>query len=220
MDETHSAFGFGSWSRMLAVLLLLATFVIVPFVIWGDRMDIQAPKLMQSQATQWAIALTGIALLVLDVLLPIPSSVVSISLCFLLGPAWGALAVFVGMVGAFAVGFLVGRLLPTSRLRRWVGGRTWDAVASARRSGGLLWIATTRPIPVLAEVAAVFAGTSGIPFVPALAAASVSSLLVASAYGFAAWMGLNQLDSSLTLLVISAAFLPAASWAALRWLRR
>jgi len=208
------------WSRMLVVLLMLFAFVIVPFVIWGDQMDASAPRLVQGQAAKWAIALIGIGLLVADVLLPIPSSVVSISLCLLLGPGLGGLAVFSGMVGAFAVGFLVGRLLPATRLRNWVGAQTWDAFASKRLPASLLWIAASRPVPVLAEVTAIFAGSVGMPFLPSLSVAALSSLLVAIAYALAGWLGLHQAASSTALLVFSAACLPAASWGAFQWLRR
>jgi uncharacterized membrane protein YdjX (TVP38/TMEM64 family) len=208
------------WSRMIVVLLVLFAFVIVPFLIWGDQMDASAPKLVQGQATKWAIAVIGIGLLVADVLLPIPSSVVSISLCLLLGPGFGGLAVFTGMVGAFAAGYLVGHLLPAARLRSWVGAQTWDAFASKRLPAGLLWIAASRPVPVLAEVTAIFAGSVGMPFLPSLSVAALSSLLVSIAYGLAGWLGLQQADSSTALLVFSAACLPAVSWGIFQWIRR
>ncbi|MBG6077805.1 hypothetical protein [Polaromonas sp. CG_9.11] len=204
---------------MLIVVLVLAAFVVVPFIIWGEQMDAHASNFVHDQATRWAIALIGIGLLVLDVILPVPSSLVSISLCMLLGPAWGVPTVFSGMVGAFALGYLIGQLLPAARLRAWVGPETWDAIAR-RQTAGMLWIAASRPVPVLAEVTAIFAGTLRLPFGASLAAAAASSLFVAVAYGLAAWVGLEQAGSSTTLLVFSAACLPAASWAALKWLQR
>lgn len=212
--------GLVPWSRVLALLLALAAFVIVPFVIWGEQMDVSAPQVVQDQATKWAIASAGIILLVLDVVMPIPSSVVSIGLCFLLGPTLGGLAVFVGMVGAFVVGFQTGRLMPAARLRKWVGAQTWDALASDHLSASLLWIAASRPVPVLAEVVAIFAGSVRMPFLPSLASAVASSLLVATAYGLAGWLGLSEAGSSTAVLVFSAACLPAASWAAFQWIRR
>ena len=144
MDDARR--GVAAWSRMSAVLLVLFAFVIIPFAIWGDRMDALAPELVQRQDTRWAVALIGIGLLVADVLLPIPSSVISISLCLLLGPWLGGFAVFSGMVGAFAVGFLVGRLLPVAQLRAWVGEQAWDALASRRLHASLLWIGASRPV--------------------------------------------------------------------------
>lgn len=206
--------------RMLAVVLALVAFVLVPFIIWGEQMDRAVPRLVEDQTTKWAIALTGVALLVADVLLPVPSSIVSISLCLLLGPAWGVPAVFAGMVGAFALGYFSGLLLPADRLRAWVGARTWDSLVAGRQATGMLWIASSRPIPVLAEVTAILAGSLRLPFGPSLLAAAASSLLVATAYGAAAWLGLDRADSSIEILVICAACLPAASWVALQVIRR
>ncbi len=206
--------------RMLAIVLALVAFVLVPFIIWGEQMDHAVPRLVEDQTTKWAIALTGVALLVADVLLPVPSSIVSISLCLLLGPAWGVPAVFAGMVGAFALGYLAGLMLPAERLRAWVGARTWDSLAAGRQTTGMLWIASSRPIPVIAEVTAILAGSLRLPFGPSLLAAAASSLLVAAAYGAVAWLGLDQADSSIAVLAICAAFLPAASWGALRFIRR
>ena len=199
---------------------MLSAFVIIPFLLWGEQMDARAPQAVQGQATQAAVAVTGITLLVLDVVLPVPSSVVSIAMCLLLGPLWGGLAVFVGMVGAFAAGYLLGRLLPVARLRAWVGGPTWDALASKHLPASLMWIAASRPVPVLAEVFAVFAGSVRMPWLPALASAAASSLLVATAYALAAWLGLSQAESSTAIAVFAAACLPAVGWGAWQWIRR
>ena len=205
---------------MLLVVLVLVAFVLIPFVIWGEQMDASIPKLVADQTTKWAVALTGIALLVLDLILPVPSSIVSISLCLLLGPAWGAPAVFVGMVGAFVVGYLSGRLLPAARLRAWVGTQVWDSVANHWQTASMLSIAASRPVPVLAEVTAIFAGSLRLPFWRSLIAAGGSSLLVAAAYGMAAYLSLDQGGSSTALLVFFAACLPAVSWAVLQLIRR
>jgi uncharacterized membrane protein YdjX (TVP38/TMEM64 family) len=216
----------GPLGRIVALLLLLLAFVIVPFVLWGEQLDAAAPKLLRDQPTRWAIAAIGISLLFLDVLLPIPSSVVSVTLCLLLGPALGGAAVFVGMVGAFALGLLIGRLLPEERLRHWVGTDTWDALAAKRLPARLLWIAASRPVPVLAEVTALFAGSLRVPYKASMAVAALASLLVAAAYALTTWVGMpdgtqdNRAAWSTPLLVFSAACLPAASWLGYRWIRR
>lgn len=220
MDEPNRVLGLVPSRRILVVVLALVAFVLVPFVMWGEQMDASVPKLVEDQTTKWAVTLTGIALLVLDIFLPIPSSIVSISLCLLLGPVWGASSVFVGMVGAFVVGYLTGRMLPAARLRAWVGAQAWDSVANHWQTACMLWIAASRPVPVLAEVTAIFAGSLRLPFWLSFAAAVGASLLVATAYGIAAGLSLDQAGSSTALLVFFAACLPAASWAALKLIQR
>ena len=205
--------------RLLTVLLVVAAFVLVPFALWGDQMDAAAPALLSSQTTRWAVALLGVSLLVVDVLVPIPTSVVSVMLCVALGFPWGMAAVFAGMVGAFVIGHLVGRVLPTERLREWVGPVAWDTFA-ARKTASLAWVAASRPIPVLAEASAVMSGSFRVPFLPALAAASSGSALVSAAYGLAVRFGVEQSGSTLAVLVVCACTGPVLGWLALTALRR
>ena len=136
-----------SWfaiGRVVLVLGLLLAFILVPFALWGDRIDAAVPHLLEGIVSPWALAAAGIALLVLDVLLPIPSSVVSVALCVVLGPVAGGSSVMVGMLGAFLLGDAVGRLVSRDRLRVWVGNALWDACIDRTEFGGVTWIAATR----------------------------------------------------------------------------
>ena len=134
----------------LLVALVLAA-IIVPFMIWGEALDALAPQMLQRQDTRWYIAVLGVALLMVDVLLPVPSSIVSALLCVLLGPLHGSLAIMAGMMAGFACGYLLGRMLPADTLRRWVGAALWDSVRDKAARQSTAWIVVSRPVPVLAE---------------------------------------------------------------------
>lgn len=220
MGHAGNAFRLVPLIRLSAVVLALVALVLIPFVIWGQQMDVAVEQLVRDQPTKLALALIGIAFLILDVVLPVPSSVVSISLCLLLGPAWGVPVVFIGMVGAFALGYFVGLQLPAALLREWVGSQAWDSLRTRQQSASMTCIAISRPVPVLAEVTALLAGSLRLPFYTSLATASASSLAVAAAYGSAAWLGLSLANFSTTALVICAASLPVASWLVYRWMKR
>jgi uncharacterized membrane protein YdjX (TVP38/TMEM64 family) len=179
------------WIRLALILVALAAAIILPFLLWGEDIERLAPDLLSGADTRLLIAGIGVALLVTDLVLPIPSSIVSVTLCLLLGPLLGALAVALGMLGGFLCGYLLGRLLPRAALRRWVGAELWDAVSRRAADSGALWIMASRPVPVLAEATAVIAGSLGVPFPTALAAALASSLGVAACYGVAAAAGLS-----------------------------
>ena len=116
--------------------------------------------------TQWLshrsgaiAALAGVTLLVADVFLPVPSSVVMIVHGALFGIAMGTALSLVGSVGATLFGFWVGRR----------GGPTLEKLVSSeekRRADALLakWgalaILVTRPLPLMAETTAILAGAS------------------------------------------------------------
>lgn len=202
--------------RLALILVALVAAIIVPFLLWGEEIERLAPQLLSSADTRLLVAGVGIMLLVTDLALPIPSSVVSISLCLLLGPVSGALAVAVGMLGGFLCGYGLGRLLPSTALRRWVGPELWDAVSRRAAESGALWIMVSRPVPVLAEATAVISGSLRVPLRSALPAALLSSAVVAGCYGAAAYIGLSNggfwLAFAVSLLLAALLWLLSRGW--------
>ena len=194
-------------SLLAAVLLAV---IIVPFLVWGERLDGLAPEMLQQPNAQWYIAALGAALLIADVLLPVPSSVVSVLLCVLLGPVRGAAAIFVGMLGGFAAGYALGHMLPAARLRAWVGESLWDSVRDKAQAQSTMWIVVSRPVPVLAEAVALLAGSLRVPGKPALLAAALSSAAVAACYGAAVSLGFS--NGSFALAFGASIVLASAVW--------
>lgn len=200
-----------SWLRLAWLLLLLTLCILVPFALWGGTLDRSAPLWLVQPHSAMLVAALGIALLMADVLLPIPSSVVSMALCWTLGPLWGGASVAVGLTLSFALGYALGRLAPDQRIRLWVGPALWDAVGRKARHQALWWIVVARPLPLLAEMSALLAGVWRVPPLRALLVAALSSFTVASLYAGSAWLGMNEPGLAITLLATLA--LPAATWA-------
>lgn len=211
------------WLRMGVFAAVLLAGVLVPFALWGDAFDRAAPQWLDASldttdARLW-IAGIGIALLVADVLLPVPSSVVAMGLCWSLGPLWGGVSVAVGGLLAFATGYGLGRLMPEPRLRRWIGSALWDRVREQARDRALWWIVFARPLPVLAELSALLAGVWRVPPLVAFAHAAAASAAMGALYALSAWWGAQAPTPVATLCAMTA--LPAAMWWGHRlWLQR
>jgi uncharacterized membrane protein YdjX (TVP38/TMEM64 family) len=126
-------------------------------------------------------AVLGVGLLVVDVLLPIPSSLVMVAHGASFGVVNGMLLSLLGSVGAAMFGFAIGRR---------GGGRLERLVTPAERANadqllkrwGALAIIVTRPVPMLAEAVAIMAGTSSLGWGSAALAALVGSLPPALLY--------------------------------------
>lgn len=143
------------------------------------------PSAQLTGAGPVAAAALGVGLLVADVVLPVPSSVVMVAHGAVFGAVVGTLLSLVGSVGAALVGFAVGRrggpvldrLVPESERQR--------ADALLGRWGALA-VVVTRPVPMLAETIAILAGAT-----PALSsgrvaiAAMVGSVPAAALYAVA-----------------------------------
>ncbi|MDX1503341.1 MAG: VTT domain-containing protein [Thermoanaerobaculia bacterium] len=145
-------------------------------------------------------AAVGFGLLVGDVLLPVPASLVMVAHGALFGVLGGAALSLAGSLGAALFGFWLGR-----RGSRWVA-RVVPAAERARadrlmaRWGGVAVVAT-RPLPIVAETVAIVAGTTGMRW-GRLAGAAVAGALPASLLYAVAGATATRLDSFLLVFAL------------------
>lgn len=114
-------------------------------------------------------AAASVALLVADVFLPVPSSVIMVGNGALFGVALGTALSLAGSLGATALGFFLGRRGEAMIRRLVTPGEKARADALLARWGALA-ILVTRPIPLLAETTAILAGASPLGWARMLAA--------------------------------------------------
>jgi uncharacterized membrane protein YdjX (TVP38/TMEM64 family) len=202
--------------RLLLLFLVLALLVIVPFAIWGGRVEAaMSPETLAEafeEARGWAW-LAGLFVLVLDLFLPVLATAVMSALGYVYGWFLGGLLSSLGSVGA---GLLAYGLCSRMGRRAAVRLAGEKGLAEGERlfqgePGGWI-VAVSRWMPVLPEVVACLAGMTHMPlrrFVPALCAGSMPM-------GFVyAWIGARGVENPVVALVVSAV-LPPVIWLALR----
>ena len=128
-----------------------------------------------------AAAAVGVGLLISDVLLPVPSSLVMILHGALFGIALGTVLSLVGSTGATLFGFWLGRR-GGPWLNRLVSEDEHRRADRLLRRYGDLAILVTRPVPVVAETVAILAGTSSLRWGRVTLAALAGSLPAALLY--------------------------------------
>lgn len=136
------------------------------------------------EAGGWTAAATGIALLVADALLPVPSSIVMVLHGALFGAVTGAAVSFAGRIGAAMVGFAIGRR-GGPLLARFAGRDETERADRLLERWGAVGIVISRPVPLVAETTMVLAGASSLSWPVALAAAAAGSLPEVVVYALA-----------------------------------
>lgn len=201
---------------LLTGLMMLLFLVLFGIAEWLRIPILTDPGPLLSKGG-WIAAAAGFGLLVADVALPVPSSLVMILHGALFGVVGGTLLSLAGAVGAALFGFWIGRrggplfarLVPEEERRRS------DALL---RNWGDLAIIVTRPVPILAETMAILAGASPMGWGRMLLATLAGSLPAALLYALTG-AAARSLDN--TALVFSLVLLVAGLfWAVGRWLRR
>ena len=193
-------------TRTLILLLLVTSAILIPFFIWeapvaawfDARMDAAAGYPLASAAVLFS-------LLASDIILPVPSSLVSTSCGLILGLWTGFFVSFMAMNVSAVLGYGLGRFF--SRFAAKLIGPAEQAmlVRYAQQNGRWLLL-LFRPVPVLAEASVVFSGLAHQPVrraaVEVLAGNAIVSFVYAAvgAYGRASD---SMLPACLATLVIS-----------------
>lgn len=116
-----------------------------------------------SESRQWAW-LAGIGLLVADLLLPVPGTVVMSALGAVYGFWLGGLLAAAGSMLAGMLGYAVGRFFKEGFSRKWLGERDFEKGSALFERNGALVVAVSRALPILPEVLACMAGLLRMPF--------------------------------------------------------
>lgn len=171
--------------RYLLLAALLATAFLVLFLVAG-AFDVRVltdpvPLLRRAGA---AGAVVGVALLIADVVLPVPSSLVMVALGGVYGFAIGALLGWAGSIGAAVFAFACGRRGERVVARLVSAGEKQRADAWLARWGAAA-VVLTRPIPLLAETVAILAGASPLRWRTLIVAAAAGTAPPALVYAAA-----------------------------------
>jgi uncharacterized membrane protein YdjX (TVP38/TMEM64 family) len=171
-----------AWKYALFVLVLIAI-VVVPFLIFGSSLEAWTFGFVTPERSALVIAAAGILLLVIDVLLPIPSTFVASGLGAMLGAPLGILVTAVGLTAGCAIGFRLGRYLGQDLAERLLGLADYNYLSSLLGRYGLPVLAVCRPVPVLAEATVIAAGIMGMRTGRVLIVTSLANLGFAGVYG-------------------------------------
>jgi uncharacterized membrane protein YdjX (TVP38/TMEM64 family) len=178
--------------RPLSILLgLTALAVAVPlvtFLAFGARLDHAVANWLDPPPPPAVLAVAEVGILAVDILLPVPSSLVATLGGSQLGIAMGTACGWLGMTLGAMAGWGLGRVVGLASLARLDDEARGSLAAHEQRMGPVL-VVITRPLPLIAEAAAIMAGAAAMPFGSFLAAAASGNVAIALAWSVAGALG-------------------------------
>ncbi|MGB0579922.1 MAG: TVP38/TMEM64 family protein [Limisphaerales bacterium] len=202
--------------RLIWIFLGLAVLLMIPFLLWAERLDFGtdgAVDWMQGFGA-WAWA-AGVALLVSDLFLPIPGTAVMAGLGFIYGPILGGLISAIGSFLSGTVAYLLCRLTGRRGALWLVGERDLSRGEEVFTKIGGWLVAVSRWLPLFPEVIACMAGLVRMPprlFFTALACGAIPLGFTYAMVGAAG-------SSNPALAIGLSACLPPVLWLLLnRWI--
>lgn len=204
--------------RLARIFLLLAALVMVPFFIWGGSFSEwlnpqELAERLRGQGMKGALLV--IALLIGDLFLPIPATVVMAASGYIYGGWLGGAINVVGSMLAGMLAYNMCRKLGRSAAERLTGNHDFTGEEEIFARHGFWLIALSRWLPVFPEVMACMAGLMRMPARSFHLALLSGTLPMGFAYGF---MGQSLGENPLIAAVIGI-LPPAFLWLVFRKLR-
>jgi len=183
--------------RYLTLTLGLCVFFLITF---GIVTAANVPLLTHPGSLS---AVAGVALLIADVVLPVPSSLIMFAFGAAYGFWIGAALSMAGCVGASLAGFALGRG-GREVVRRFVRDDEYDRASSLLDRWGTLALIATRPVPILAETVAILAGASRTSWARMTATAVLGSIVPTVLYAWAGSAAREPVDGIVIFLLVLA----------------
>jgi uncharacterized membrane protein YdjX (TVP38/TMEM64 family) len=194
--------------RWALLWLIIVGVVLLPFLFFEEQFNAFAAN-VTSGAVSPTLAATAIAaLLAFDVLLPVPSSIVSTAAGVLLGFAPGTAIVWSGMMAGCLVAYALGARASRAA-QRLVGVESIDRARALAARYGDWTIVICRPVPVLAEATVIVAGLVGAPMRRFLALTAMANFGIAA--GYAAVGAFAMRVDSFVVAFVGALLIPAVA---------
>lgn len=198
-----------------AALGLLLLLILLPWYLFEDGVERWSAAALAGRGAP--LALAGTLLLAFDSLLPVPSSVVAVTMGTLLGPIAGAAVNATGLTLGCLLGYgagAAGRPLA----RRLLGFRA-EAFERWMARYGIAALIVCRPVPILAEASMIVLGAGRARFLPAMGTAMLANISLGALYAFAgAAQGPDSLPGApaLAAAILVPALATIAAWLAIR----
>ncbi|MDD4538184.1 MAG: VTT domain-containing protein [Lentisphaeria bacterium] len=199
--------------KIFLVALALALLSLAAFELCGGTLeelfstDAFGERLGTARAYGW---LLGMALLVIDLLLPIPATGIMTALGMVYGFWLGWLVAATGSALAGILGYALVRIGGDALARRLAKPDELQAFRALFERWGALAVIGSRALPILPEVMAVLAGLARMRFRHFLAALLAGTVPVSALY---AWWGASYGREAPASSFIIAVLLPLALWA-------
>ncbi len=197
--------------RLAFLFFILALLVLIPFLVWGDQFALffswDGARTWLEDWGSWAWA-AGILLLILDLFLPLPNTIIIAGLGWKYGFLVGGILGAAGSILSGLLAYGLCRQLGHGAALRIAGAEGLEKGEHLfAKSGG--WIVTlSRWLPMLPEIVACAAGLSRMPFRIYLLALACGNIPLGFVYAAVGHMGHENMALALGLSI----FLPPALW--------
>lgn len=199
-------------------LIKLFIVILIFFIITWIGLEVlfnfsnKLTTLIKDLTPNWISALTIVGILGIDILVPVPSSIVMVVTGHLFGGLLGGLLVIIGSLIASIAGFLVSRKLGQTKVIKWLGEKDYFQASILMEKHGSYALLLTRSVPLVMESMSCVAGLSKMRLRKYILINIIGYLPLAFLYTFTGAVANNDNKIGVILVLILGFFVPVTIW--------
>ena len=143
------------WILLAFTVIIL---LLIPFILFNNSLENWTNYFIQSSPSKLAVGLIIGTLLAVDIVAPIPSSIISTAGGYFLGFVGGTLISLMGMTISCLFGYWIGSRFGRTLAERFVDQKEISSFESLQEKYGDWVLVISRSVPLLAETSVLFAG--------------------------------------------------------------
>ena len=148
------------WIILIVVILFL---ILIPFSIFNNSIENWTNYFLNSSPPKLVLGLVIGGLLAIDILAPVPSSIISTASGYFLGFIMGTLISLTGMTISCIIGYILGSKFGNPISKKFVGDLEINKLEKLQNKYGNWIIIISRAVPVMSEASIFMAGIGHMP---------------------------------------------------------
>lgn len=168
--------------RLILLAVIVVILFLIPFVLFGDSLENWTNNFFQSMPTKLIASIVIGFLLSIDIVAPIPSSIVSTAGGYFLGFIGGTLISFTGMTISCLMGYWIGTRFGRPAAFRFADPKEISRFESLQKKYGDWILIFSRSVPLLAETSVLFAGIGRMKLSHFIYMVTISNLGISMVY--------------------------------------
>ncbi|HTM54263.1 MAG TPA: VTT domain-containing protein [Pirellulales bacterium] len=201
--------------RPLLIVALALAIPIVPFLAFGAELEAWIAGWLDPPPGRAVIVSLTVLALASDILLPVPSSLVSTAAGAQLGALLATAASWMGMTLGAVLGYWLARSFGRGVAVRLASHEDLDRLERVAGQYGVRLLVAARALPVLAEASVLLAGVARVPWRSFLLAVSLGNLGIAIVYSVLGQFARSE--GELPLALAASIALPVLATTIARW---
>lgn len=204
--------------RWLIIAVGLIALIVGPFLLWGPAIESWATQVLANSQSRPFIGALIVGLLAADVVIPVPSSILSVIAGTVFDWRIAAPLVWAGMTLGCVLGYALGAAAVQGGARSFIGDAEFERARRVAGTAGPAMLIFARAVPVLAEASTIAAGAARMHFATFFISTSAANAAIALAY--TAVGATAAASGSFVLVFVGLTLVPAIGYAVVQGARR